>query len=111
MTQDAAGEPDLLEAVKKPFYRPPVSLRRTASCANRSAAIESERSDAGDLSSRLLGCTVTCPVLTIVAPTAALLLSTLRRLLGILLLRHLEDLLFAGINVAFRDAQPSLEAV
>ena len=42
---------------------------------------------------------------------AALLLSTLRRLLSILLLRHLECILFAGIDVAFRDAQPSLEAV
>ena len=42
---------------------------------------------------------------------AALLLSTLRRLLSILLLRHLESLLFAGIDVAFPDAQPSLEAV
>ena len=42
---------------------------------------------------------------------AALLLSTLRRLLSILLLRHLEGILFAGIDVAFPDAQPSLEAV
>ena len=42
---------------------------------------------------------------------AALLLSTLRRLLSILLLRHLESFLFAGIDVAFPDAQPSLEAV
>ena len=35
---------------------------------------------------------------------AALLFSTLRRLLSILLLRHLESFLFAGIDVAFPDA-------
>ena len=32
-------------------------------------------------------------------------------LLSILLLRHLEGFLFAGIDVAFPDAQPSLEAL
>ena len=42
---------------------------------------------------------------------AAFLLSTLRKLLRILLLRHLEGLLFAGIDVAFPDAQPFLAAV
>ena len=50
---------------------------------------------------------------------AALLLSTLRRfamvlthsLLSILLLRHLESFLFAGIDVAFPDAYSFLEAV
>ena len=49
----------------------------------------------------------------------ALLLNTLRKfamvltysLLSIRLLRHVEGLLFPGIDVAFPDAQPPLEAV
>ena len=68
---------------------------------------------------RLINACLLLMVISSFGLSAALLLSTLRKfamvltysLLSILLLRHLEGFLFAGIDVAFPDAQPSLEAV